>query len=702
MKPPVLKALFVAAALISAASPRVAGAAESQETPTPAATPSPAPDLFAAPPGAAPQFFGEEGAAVLRSSERVEDAPGLIAVVDDRQIRERGYRTLADLLRDVPGFYVEPDPRRDVVFTRGVPQSILIVYDGVPLVFDTGRDDLPVGEELSLAHVRRVEVLRGPGTALWGANAFNGIVNVVSDDGRDVAGVRIRAEGAAGGSTLGAGEIAAGSRGTAIEWSLALRGEQMRNERRYLGTPRQYVLIFPVSVPVGQSRDGIGGLAPSHFGEAVGKVAWRKLSVAGRYSEFSSLGALSSYSHSLVEAERDERRRIPTGSFRAAWNESAWSAGAFYLRSIHDDRFPLFAQAPAHRFGGEIDVRARTENFGVDGRGELALGANTLSGGYLVAGKVSTLASDYVDPQTGTKTNNAFRRNFRNSVLQIYGQDRLVLGRWRFTAGASFDQQSDFAASINPRAGLVVKLGRGWIAKTLYGEAIRTPDVFDVIGISGGAAAGNVAAVKGNSGLKPEKIRTAELGADYRRGSIANASLAGFVSRADDLIENQSTAGLVQPVNRGHRFSTGVEALAGLSPIRGVDLHASWTFVRTADTTGDLQSHPLASAPENVVVLGGSWSPLDAMSVYVGNRFVARRALRGTGTGRADRLDAYTTTDANFRYAPRRFPLSAAVQLRNVLDAHYFHRDESVPGRNIAVEIPGERRTVVLTVEGRF
>src|SRR5687768_17033783 len=102
--------------------------------------------------GEPPQFFGEEFAGVTRSTERVEDAPGLIAVLGEREIRERGYRTLADLLADVPGFHLEADERRTVVLTRGIPQSILVVYDGIPLVFDTGRDDLPVGDELSLAH----------------------------------------------------------------------------------------------------------------------------------------------------------------------------------------------------------------------------------------------------------------------------------------------------------------------------------------------------------------------------------------------------------------------------------------------------------------------------------------------------------------------------------------------------------------------
>src|SRR5437879_9687732 len=107
MKFPVRSALFgLVAALIG-------GNAWSEEAPSPTETPSPSPtatslDLESG----TPQFFGEPGdvAQVTRSGERIEDAPGLIAVIGEREIRERNYRTLADLLADVPGFYVERDP----------------------------------------------------------------------------------------------------------------------------------------------------------------------------------------------------------------------------------------------------------------------------------------------------------------------------------------------------------------------------------------------------------------------------------------------------------------------------------------------------------------------------------------------------------------------------------------------------------------
>ena len=712
MKLPVRPAVVLTLTL-ALAGPALAAGSEPTPTPSPAPTATPAdpfdPVLFdGGSSGAPPEFFGEdEPAGVTRSSERVEDAPGLIAVVGEREIAERGYRTLADLLADVPGFYVEPDERREIVFARGVPQSVLVVYDGIPLVFDSGRDDIPFGEELSLANVRRVEVLRGPGTALWGANAFNGIVNVVSADGRDVDGVRAHVEGgAAEDRRVAGGGASAGMRGKSLEWSVSARALRLDGEgRRYLDTPVRYVLLNPVSIPSGARLDGTGQAAGGLFGEATAKIRVKRFELAGRWSELNSHGALSSYSHSLIEAERNEKRHIPSLSVRGGWSRP-WShgsvgAGAFFLQSRHDDRYPLFALASVHRFGGQIDVRSRTTTTGVDARGDATLGRHTFSGGLVAGYSDSRIETDYISPQTGTRTRNAFERDFGNLVTQLYVQDRVLFfdDKVRFTLGASVDDQTDYQPSINPRGGVVVRVAPGWIAKALYGEAIRTPDSYDLVGLSGGAASGRLSAVEGNPDLAPEKVRTAELAGEYRRGSVGYASVALFASRFDDLIEERAAGGEVQPVNAGSRYSAGVETLGRIAPRSWLSLNGAWTFARLAETPDELETDPLAAAPEHVLSLGATYSPRAWVSLYAGERVIARRDPRGDAN--EDRLGPYAVTDLHLRLAPVRY-FSAGLRITNLFDARYYHRNETIPGRNDAVEIPGDRLRGVLTLEGRF
>lgn len=716
MKLPVRPAVF--APLLLALLAGHAGAEEEPgPSPSPTATatatatpqpPEPDPFLFGAPAGGAPpEFFGEdEPLGVTRSQERVEDAPGLIAIVGEREISERGYRTLADLLADVPGFYVEPDERREIVLTRGVPQSVLVVYDGVPLVFDSGRDDSPFGEELSLANVRRVEVLRGPGTALWGANAFNGIVNVVSADGRDIDGAGVRVEGgSAPDRTQGSAGVFAGKRGKDLEWSLSARGSALGGPgRRYLDTPVNYVLLNPVSIPSGPRRDGTGDEATAVFAEAAAKIRVKRFEVAGRWSDLHSRGALSSYSHSLIEEERNEKRHIPSLSLRAGWNRpwkrGTFAASAFMLQSRHDDRFPLFARAPLHRFGGQIDVRSRTTTVGLDGRAEATFGRHTFSGGVVAGLSDSRIETDYVSPSTGTLTRNAFERDFRNLVTQVYAQDRILFfrDRVRLTLGASVDDQTDYQPSVNPRAGVVVRLTGGWIAKALYGEAIRTPDSYDLVGLSTGAASGRLSAVKGNPDLSPEKVRTAELAAEYRRGTVAYASVALFASQFDDLIEERAVGGEVQPVNSVSRYSAGLETFGRFAPRSWLSVNGAYTFARTADEADTFDS-PLAAAPEHVVSAGATLSPRPWISFYAGERAVARREPRGDSN--EDRLGPYAVTDVNVRVTTLGH-LAASLRVTNLLDARYYHRNEAIPGRNEAVEIPGDRRRAILMLEGRF
>jgi hypothetical protein len=74
-------------------------------------------------------------------------------------------------------------------YLRGIPDSVLFLYDTVPMGSDVSKFLHPLDRELSLAAVKRVEVIRGPGSVLWGPDAFGGIVNVVPMTGKDLEGV---------------------------------------------------------------------------------------------------------------------------------------------------------------------------------------------------------------------------------------------------------------------------------------------------------------------------------------------------------------------------------------------------------------------------------------------------------------------------------------------------------------------------------
>jgi len=127
-------------------------------------------------------FVGEDVAVLTLASKHPEDpsrAPAIAQVITEEEIRAGGFRTLGELLRTVPGLWVAPAPGGPHPYFRGIPEGFLLLYDGVPLSSDSTKTLYQLGEEIALAGVARVEIVRGPGSVLWGPDAFAGLINIV-------------------------------------------------------------------------------------------------------------------------------------------------------------------------------------------------------------------------------------------------------------------------------------------------------------------------------------------------------------------------------------------------------------------------------------------------------------------------------------------------------------------------------------------
>ncbi len=112
----------------------------------------------------------------------IQEAPSIITVVTRQQMRERGYRTLNDVLRTVPGFEGdrwEYNGWHKEAFARGNPQTVLVLLNGVNIV-EPVRNTVSLDRKIPLELIERIEVTSGPGGVLWGSNALLGIVNIVT------------------------------------------------------------------------------------------------------------------------------------------------------------------------------------------------------------------------------------------------------------------------------------------------------------------------------------------------------------------------------------------------------------------------------------------------------------------------------------------------------------------------------------------
>ncbi len=137
-------------------------------------------------------FKGEQKVAIVsKKEERVQDAPATIYVVGEKEIKERGYLFLHDLLRDVPGFDFINDlgVYGMMAIQRGIDTAentkTLIFIDGVA-TNNPSQGVSYMSYQMALHNVKRVEILWGPASALYGANAFSGIINIVTKTADDL------------------------------------------------------------------------------------------------------------------------------------------------------------------------------------------------------------------------------------------------------------------------------------------------------------------------------------------------------------------------------------------------------------------------------------------------------------------------------------------------------------------------------------
>jgi outer membrane receptor for ferrienterochelin and colicin len=121
--------------------------------------------------------------------EALMTAPGTVTVVTDRQIRQRGYRHLGELLSDLPGVDINhfaDGIAMDVISFRGISgnNKVLLLQDGIR-INSPSSEPIPIANNFPLYHVKQVEVISGPGSALYGADAFSAVINLVTYDYKD-------------------------------------------------------------------------------------------------------------------------------------------------------------------------------------------------------------------------------------------------------------------------------------------------------------------------------------------------------------------------------------------------------------------------------------------------------------------------------------------------------------------------------------
>ncbi|MBI5187575.1 MAG: TonB-dependent receptor [Nitrospirae bacterium] len=508
-------------------------------------------------------FWGEEEKIISATKyiKRLREAPAIATVITAEQIRNMGARNLLDVLKTVPGFEITTsDIGRKAIHVRGIKtvasEKIRLMLDGHEVNEPTTAGLAWSFDNMPIENIKRIEVIRGPGSALYGTNAFLAVINVVTKDVGDIEGTRLSVSGGSfntqkynivSGYRLGDLNITGflnyydtgGERLRVDKDVIGNSGSTLDYERRFDGDLK---LIFKDFVLKGKYISAKRG---PYIG--VGD-ALNDESEITTVQYFGELDYIHSYEHVDVVA-------------KVYLDEFDWDA----FWEVYPEGFKLAGVIPfpdgflGHPYLKEGKTGAEVQfDF-------IPIEKNKASFGFAYEGirQYDVRSENNFNPFTfaplgsiqDTTSWGNWNQNRERYVRAIYFQDaHTISDALEITAGVRYDDYSDFGNTTNIRGGMVYKFSRDGEFKFLYGEAFRAP-VFEEMYII------NNPAILGNEKLKAEKIRTYEGGLGFRLFDKLNAGINYFYSDIGDLIQQAAQpSGAKKYENTTGATASGIEA----------------------------------------------------------------------------------------------------------------------------------------------
>lgn len=579
-----------------------------------------------------------------RFNQNATQAPSNVTVLTSADIRAYGWRTLADALRSIRGLYTSNDRSYSYLGARGFMRPgdlntrFLLQIDGIR-INDPVFDQAQLGAEfpLDLELVDRIEFVPGPGSSVYGANAFFGVINVITRRAPDLEGAR---------GTLEAGQ--AGTRGGSASYGwrngdaeLLLAANHGRSDGRDL--------YFP------------------EFGGSAQGLDWE------RFTRFYARGQLGAWSLAFVDGERT--KGMPTASYSQAFNVPGGQTldrlrlvEAGYRNTV----LPMHGELTARVYHGDyryegrfvyqepFDVinldRTRARWWGADASLFLQLTpAHKLVVGADYQYNHDVLQQNYdIEPFASYLDDRSEGKRFG-----IYAQDEMTLAQGvLLNAGVRYDRESSTGGVFNPRLALIAEVTPGTTLKAIYGSAFRAPNSYELfygIDNQGGQLA--------NPDLGRERIRSHELTLVRQLGPNARFTLTGYSNEVSSLITEVEDEELGLPIfrNFGKARARGLELEYERSFKRGGKLRAS--VARQHISGGDSGE---INSPRWLAKLNATSRLVGAWHAGVEGQYVSARRLIGGGEA-----GGFVLANLNFFSIGLTRHVDFSFGVQNLFDHHY-------------------------------
>jgi len=638
------------------------------------------------------------------SETPLDKAAAVATVITADDITAMGATDIDQVLETVPGLHVN---RSNQTYApkytfRGItsllnPQTLMLV-NGIPITTAAIGNRGNVWGGMQIKSIAKIEVIRGPGSALYGADAFAGVINIVTKGKQDIngtqAGIRV------GSFNTKAGWVQTGF-STANDFDIGFSLEYQTTD----GQDEQ------VDQDIQSALDGAFGtsasLAPGGVHTGVKSTDMRldvkkdnlrlRVGYQGRFNLENGPGL----SESLDPDGQFESDRINTDLsylFKEVIPDLDIESRVSYFYNTQEVAkgsvlFPpgtgwpdLTATPPGSQLAvfndgiiGEPEYREEQARFdlstvyrGVDNH-RIRVGAGYFWGDlYETKEKknfdvVFTPLGPLLQPKAGglvdvTDTDEVFLPEKERTSYHLFAQDEWQFSdNWQLVTGVRYDDYSDFGDTVNPRAALIWATTDSITTKLLYGRAFRAPSIAELFVTSNPV-------VLGNPELGPETIDTYELAISQQVNREWLYSVNLFYYTIDDYIDFVPSAGGNIAQNIGERTGKGGEFELQYDPTTDLRLLANYAYQRATDDNNDKL---VGESPNHQLYGRTEWTFMPQWQASLQANWVGEQK-RATNDSRTTPVDDYVTVDVTLRKQNVIDRLDATLMVNNIFDEEVF------------------------------
>ncbi len=514
------------------------------------------------------------------------DSPSTITVLTEEDIRTSGATNIPDLLRRVVGVEAmslaasQPDISIRG-FNRELANKVLVLIDGRSLYLDllgnTAWATLPV----SIQEIERIEIIRGPGSAVYGANAMTGVINIITrtpGDGDNLVRVEAGTPGYAQGTAMVTG------REGLYSYRMALGYHQTGSWATEQPVGEDYAFQANTEendLSLRASR--VNARVDRTFADGKGFASLTGGYVVGA-NEFYVLGTLGDW-------------RFP---FEAGWLRGDLSYGDFHLRTYYNslvgEPVPWGGYESGRQLSSELD--SDVVDVELEGKHQFDTGNLSHTVNYGIGYRYKSIAWTLIDPTLAPVVEHH---------QSVFAQDTVNAGKLSLVGSLRVDNHPliKLSETVSPRGSAIYRVADKTSVRTTVGTSFRAPTFMesytDVCQPSGSYDAVCIQ-TDGDPNLSPERILTGEVGLHDESSDFHRADVAAYVNRVTDLIYVRSvdsevnffdttldgfSAGTTGFTNVDPTYlAYGVELEGRLFPVNGLDLYANTHFQQITEDDG--------------------------------------------------------------------------------------------------------------------